>query len=87
MLPLTHCSRVFQLEELEDAAGQARRQEAAARAVLAAAQRAAREGRGLNAEEISAIRQPILNPPTAEELAAQREAEQQVLRSATHSWP
>lgn len=69
-----------QLEEVEGAAEQARRQETAARAVLAAAQRAAREGRSLNADEISAICRPILNPPTAEELVAQREAEQQVRR-------
>ena len=39
---------------------------------------AAREGRGLSAAQISDIRQPILYPPSPQELALQREAERQV---------
>ena len=46
--------------------------------MLQAAQRAAREGSSLSAADISAIRQPILNPPTPEELAEERRREQEV---------
>ena len=61
-----------QIKQLQEEAEQAGLQDAAAKAVLKEAQRAAREGRSLKAAEISAVRTPILNPPSAEELAAER---------------
>jgi nucleoside phosphorylase len=67
-----------QLNQLKAEADQAARLESAAKAVLREAQRAAREGRSLTAAELSSIRTPILNPPTAEELDAERKAAEQV---------
>jgi len=63
-----------QIRQLQAEAEQAGRLDDAAKAVLKEAQRAAREGRSLTAATISAIRTPILNPPSAEELAAERKA-------------
>lgn len=72
------CGLVLQVQQLRQQVEQARREEAAAKAVLSAAAAAARQMRSLSREEIVSIRQPILNPPTDEEIKAQREAEQQV---------
>ena len=75
--------RTLQFKQLQAEAEQAGRLEAAAKAVLKEAQRAAREGRSLKAAEISAIRTPILNPPTAEELATERKAAEEASQSYT----
>ena len=72
---LLFCST--QLNQLEAEADQAARLDSAAKATLREAQRAAREGRSLTAAELSSIRTPILNPPTAEELEAERKAAEQ----------
>ena len=75
----------MQFKQLQAEAEQAGRRDAAAKAVLKEAQRAAREGRSLTAAEISAIRTPILNPPTAEELAAERKAAEEASFSSTNA--
>ena len=69
---LPFCSA--QLKQLKAEADQAARLDSAAKAVLREAQRAARQGRSLTAAELSSIRTPILNPPTAEEFEAERKA-------------
>ena len=56
------CSAHLQLKKLREAAEQSARKEAAAKAVLAAARDAAREGRSLSAEERSSVERRILNP-------------------------
>ena len=56
----------LQLEKLRAQAQQSQRKEAAAKAVLAAAKDAAREGRALSAEERSSVERPILNPEQAQ---------------------
>ena len=75
---IVHSGADSQLEEIEEATEGARREEAVAKAVLNAAQRAAREGLYLSAAEISEIRELVLNPPSPEELAMQRKADQEV---------
>ncbi|KAK9817799.1 hypothetical protein WJX72_002337 [[Myrmecia] bisecta] len=69
------------LAQLRESAEQARRKEAAAKAVLAAAAQVAKELRSLSRQEIAAIEKPILFPPTEQELAAQREAEEKAKRA------
>ena len=56
------CSARLQLKKLREAAEQSARKEAAAKAVLAAARDAAREGRSLSAEERGSVERGILNP-------------------------
>lgn len=73
-----HSTCASQLEMLQDAAEQGKRQEAAAKAVLLAAQKAAKSRAALSPAEAEAIKNDILFPPTAEELQQRREAEQQV---------
>ena len=68
----------MQLEQLKAEAEQAARLDSATKAVLREAQRAARQGCSLTAAELSSIRTPILNPPTAEELEAERKAAEEV---------
>lgn len=70
----------LQLERLREAAEAQQRAEAAAKAVLAAATAAAREGRPLSAAERAAAEKPILFAEQyAAEQEAQRAAEEQVL--------
>lgn len=59
-----------QLERLRAEAEQSQRKEAAAKAVLAAAREASREGRSLSKEERSAVERPILFPEEAQEKAS-----------------
>jgi len=56
----------MQLEKLNAQAQQSQRKEAAAKAVLAAAKDAAREGRALSAEQRSSVERPILYPEQAQ---------------------
>lgn len=58
-----------------------------AKVVLSAAQKAARQGVYISAAEISEIRELVLNPPSAEELAMQRKAEQEVRNVITAIFP
>ena len=57
---------------------QSARKEAAAKAVLAAARDAAREGRSLSAEERSSVERRILNPQAEQE---PKPAQPQVMKS------
>ena len=56
----------LQLEKVRAQAQQSQRNEAAAKAVLAAAKDAARQGRALSAEERSSVERPILYPEQAQ---------------------
>ncbi len=60
----------IQLKKLRAEAEQSQRKEAAAKAVLAAAKDAAREGRALGKDERSAVERPILYPQEAQEKPA-----------------
>ena len=60
----------MQLKKLRAEAEQSQRKEAAAKAVLAAAKDAAREGRALSKDERSAVERPILFPEQAQEQPA-----------------
>ncbi len=63
-----------QLKKLRAEAEQSQRKEAAAKAVLAAAKDAAREGRALSKDERSAVEWPILYPEQAQEKPAAPQA-------------
>ena len=61
---------LLQLKRLRAEAEQSQRKEAAAKAVLAAAKDASREGRALSKDERSAVERPVLNPQEAQEQPA-----------------
>ena len=60
----------MQLKKLQAEAEQSQRKEAAAKAVLAAAKDASREGRALSKDERSAVERPILFPEEAQQKPA-----------------
>lgn len=76
----------LQLARLREAVQGAQRREAAAKAVLAAATAAAREGRSLSAEERADAEKPILFPEQyAAEQERKRAADEQVCTSRVQS--